>query len=30
MKDVIYNIRNIINNTIITLYGDRWLLDLSQ
>ena len=24
-----YNIGNIVNNIVITLYGDRWLLDLS-
>ena len=27
--DVKYSIRNMVNNTVITLYGNRWLLDLS-
>ena len=26
-KDVIHSIRNVMNNMVITLYGDRWLLD---
>ena len=28
-RDVIYSLRNIDHTTVITLYGDRWLLDLS-
>ena len=24
----IYKIRNVINNTVITFYGNRWLLDI--
>ena len=27
--DVIYSTRNIVNNTVIILSGDRWLIDLS-
>ena len=27
--DVTYSIRDIVNKTVISLYGDRWLLDLS-
>ena len=27
--DVIYSIRDIVNNTVMTLYEDRWLLGLS-
>ena len=23
-RDVIYGIRNMVNNIVITLYGDRW------
>ena len=26
---VIYSIRNMVNNIVITLYLDKWLLDLS-
>ena len=28
-RDVIYRIRDTVNNTEITLYEDRWLLSLS-
>ena len=28
LGNVIYSIRNMVNNIIITLYGNRWLLDL--
>ena len=27
-EDVRYSIGNTVNNIVITLYGDRWLLDL--
>ena len=27
-SDVIHSTRNIVNSTIITLHGDRWLVDL--
>lgn len=27
-RDVIYSIRNMINNTVVTLYGDRWFVGL--
>ena len=26
--DVVYNIRNVVNNIVVTLYGDTGLLDL--
>ena len=26
--EAIYNIRNMVNNIVISLYGDRWLLNL--
>ena len=26
-RNVIYSIRNMVNNIAITLYGDKWLLD---
>ena len=28
-RGLIYSIRNMMNNIIITLYGERWVLDLS-
>ena len=28
-RDVIYSIRDIVNDTVMTLYEDRWLLGLS-
>ena len=28
-RDVIYSIRNTVSSIVITLHGDRWLLDLS-
>ena len=27
-RDVIYSIRNIVNNIVVTLYRNRWLLKL--
>ena len=27
-EDVLYSVRNIVNNIVRTLYGDSWLLDL--
>lgn len=28
--DIMYSIGNIVHNTLVTLYGDGWLLDLVQ
>lgn len=28
-RDVTYSVGNIVNNTAITLYDDRWLLNLA-
>ena len=28
-KDAVHNIKDIVNNTVITLYGDRWCSDLT-
>ena len=29
-RDVMYSTGNTVNNTVITLYADRWLLDFLQ
>ena len=26
--DEMYRMENVVNNTMVTLYGDRWYLDL--
>lgn len=28
--DINYSIENTVNNTVLTLYGDRWQADLSR